>query len=574
MHFMATYRSHSRTLSATASTARRGATICLATVLKFILLILTILTQLTSGATGATAPCSLVDYKIVSLRLLAVSCKESDVSQLIGSGAIYESSGTVGFDALPVDVAVTAYPGASEWLIVRLTQHDSHITTPPLQAGKKYKLALDLHPQAVLNPTSEPPAVIDIDVSNTVTVAPALAVRNAGTFEFVSHMGYRSALPEDKCQLQVEKFDGKLTMVNARQCRVPAPIPADITVNTLAKFAPTPEDIGSCLMTLDTDKESSDLPYSVPGLLDILGAAVKIDSKTQLVTEKAPTNKDSSSYYISFNYAGGRGSKPAWVLDGKITPPIGPLFHGFQFAPLATADVGQNQISNLTYTNTIDFGATLSRMYEPGPWLQGLLFHPAVQYESDKQFDRDNLLVVPDFRFNFIGLYNTRQRRTLSKFNDEFQEAQKRKIPWAVSNTKPVLLGYTVDFHLGAELGGALVDTTVKASVGTATARLPAYNIARIVPQAHAVFEVGRLSVDVNGTPRYLATVENSVIESPTHSLALKREHAWKALGVFTGAFNIDAAGHFAWTVTYKDGFAPPTYSRANTVQSGITIKY
>jgi hypothetical protein len=304
------------------------------------------------------------------------------------------------------------------------------------------------------------------------------------------------------------------------------------------------------------------------------GSAVKIDSKSQLVPEKAPATKDASSYYFNFNYAAGRGSKPGWVLDGKVSPAIGPLYHQFQFAPLATADVGQNQVSNITYTNLIDIGGSMSRMVELGSILQGLLFHPVITYETDKQFDRDNLFVAPDFRFNFAGLYNTRHRRTLSKFSRELQTAEKLKIPWTKADSKPVLTGYLLDFHVGTELGGALIDTTVTSSVGHNKLKLPSYDIARIVPQVHGTFEVGRFSLDATGTPRYLTTVENTVVELSDHSLVLKRLHGWEAIGVVTGSISIDAAGHFALTVTYKNGFSPPTYKRVNTVQSGITLKY
>jgi len=56
--------------------------------------------------------------------------------------------------------------------------------------------------------------------------------------------------------------------------------------------------------------------------------------------------------------------------------------------------------------------------------------------------------------------------------------------------------------------------------------------------------------------------------------LFLKRLHGWNAFGVISGSWNFDPAGHFAFTVAYKDGFSPPKFSRVNTVQSGITIKY
>jgi len=48
----------------------------------------------------------------------------------------------------------------------------------------------------------------------------------------------------------------------------------------------------------------------------------------------------------------GKGIKARLVLDGKIAPVIGNLIYGYQVMPTATADVGQNQVSNLKYADT------------------------------------------------------------------------------------------------------------------------------------------------------------------------------------------------------------------------------
>ena len=164
--------------------------------------------------------------------------------------------------------------------------------------------------------------------------------------------------------------------------------------------------------------------------------------------------------------------------------------------------------------------------------------------------------------------------RSLNKFSRELEIAEANKIPWTRANSKPAIFGYVLDFQTGFEIGGALKDTIVKASSGKATLPLPSYNIARIVPQVHGLLEFGRFSVDATAYVRYLATVENTVLERQDHSLFLKRLHGWNSYGVISGSWNFDPAGHFAFTVSYKDGFAPPKFSRVNTVQSGITLKY
>ena len=134
--------------------------------------------------------------------------------------------------------------------------------------------------------------------------------------------------------------------------------------------------------------------------------------------------------------------------------------------------------------------------------------------------------------------------------------------------------GYTLDFHTGLEVGGALRDKTVTASARKATQTLPAYNIARIVPQVHGQLELWRFTFDAVGTPRYLALTENTVLERPDHSLVLKRVDGWNAYGVINGGFALDDAAHFPLNTSYKTGFAPPRFIRVNTVQTGILLKY
>ncbi len=521
------------------------------------------------------APCTVTDYKVAAPTLVAVLCDEDDVSGLVGAGKLYDWPGALN-TPLPADIRVTPYPKAIQWLILELKPVGSSAPPFSLQVGKKYKVILALHRSTEAVTSDAIPTTFDLEMTNTVPMSAALSLSEEGKWEFVSHLAYKSG-PEGPCTLQVEDFSGTTETLKADGCRVAAAIPDPKKVTSpadLSRLVDTPENLGSFQLVLGSKKATQQLPFAVPGLLDIFGQPVKIDSKSQIVPEKAPASKDSSSYYVNLNYAAGKGSKPGWVLDGKIAPVIGNLIYGYQVMPTATADVGQNQVSNLKYADTITFGLSFGHMYKPNKVLQGLLFRPGIAYESDREFDRHNLLATPDLHFRLVNLYNPRQRRSARKFADEAEIAKANKIPWTRANSKPVLLGYVLDFHTGLELGGALKDTTVKASVGKATQPLPSYHIARVVPVAHGLLEIGRFSIEAVAAARYLTTVENTVLERPDHTLFLKRLHGWNAFGVISGSWSFDPAGHFALTVAYKDGFSPPKFSRISTVQSGITIKY
>ena len=517
------------------------------------------------------ADCTAADYKIVTTTLLAVQCNE-EVPGRSGTGQLLASD-----NPTPVATAkIRSYYEAAQWLIVNLTPIGPGRNV--LISGRKYRLIITLS----LSHTTPPvPTTLDVAVDSTIQVSPVNAVGVHTKFEFASHVGFRSG-PDGRCILQTENFDRRLRSLKAR-CRLPAPIPANATDDTLPRRAPSPEDIGSLFVTLGNDKDAQALPYAVPGLLDVFGNAVKIDMKGQIASSKAPASKDAADYYVNFNHAAAVGSKPAWTLNTKIAPPLGGLHRGFQFSPLASTDIGQNQITGIKYADTIDFGASMSRILELKGILHGLLVRPGVTYETDKEFDRHNLMATPDLKYYFPHLYNTQRRRTMEKYARELAIAQCTAqppipnctpLPWSVENSKPALWGYALDVHTGTELGGALKDTVVKASVGGATQLLPSYQIARFVPAVHALLEIQRFSIDEVATARYLAAAENTVTETKDHSLNLRTVQGWLAYNVVTGAYNLDPVGRFALSLCYKNGFSPPQFQRINVVQTGITFKY
>ena len=310
------------------------------------------------------------------------------------------------------------------------------------------------------------------------------------------------------------------------------------------------------------------IPASLP-VKNIFNKNPAFDAKSRLVRQNACATKQACNIYLNFNYAAGAGAVPGWVLDGKITYPQMP-WHRFFIAPLLAANVGNNSVKGQTYTNTIDFGATAQRVYLPRPALEAMVLTVGPTYETDKQFDRNNLLATEDMQFYFPKLYDTQEQKTLRIFGEQIAKMPSLQL----SDIAVPKTGYDLDFHFGMEAGGALTDTTVKASKGNATETLPQYPIFRIVPQVHLLLQLGRFSFDELFTGRYLAATEDTVVETATHSLYLKQIQGWKALSTFTGGFAMDPQGYFNFTVTYKDGFAPPNYQRVNAVQAGITFKY
>jgi hypothetical protein len=522
-----------------------------------------------------SSTCSPKDYRVMGQSALAIRCS-GDTTGLVVTGVSLYSLSATSITPLGATITVSHFTTSKEWLLLTLSGTESI-----LKPKQKYRL--------VLNSTvASKQEIIDIDTSETVTIETPVINSQPNEYRAKARVGFSvdgrklvsARVNEHKpCQIQMQDDTKKPVSVTG-QCSELDSLPSESP--TTAELAGVdPDRVGLYVIDLDKDPRPSLIPRDFPPLQTIFGNPLKIDPKSRFSPRKAPATKDASQYYINFNYAAGVGTVPAWVLDGKIAPQSG-IHHGFSFAPVAAANVGNNKLKGQTYTDTVNFGATAQKIFQPNPILQELLFVPGATYETDKKFDRDNLLGTVDLRYNFAGLYKTQSVGTRQKYYSLVLAAreQKKKDPNAqvneplVDDVKTVLVGYALDFHTGLEAGGALVDTKVTASSGKATLTLPTYSIVRAVPQVHGLLEIWKFSIDATMTGRYLFTTENTVIETASHSLFLQRVQGWKGIGSVTGIYNWDPQGHFGITIAYKDGFAPPTYQRVNAVQAGLVLKY
>jgi hypothetical protein len=555
--------------------------------------------------------CSVEGYRIITPQLLAIQCKEGDISTLrLTTGTIAVTGGSKG------GVPTVGKP--------RLTNHDLQwILVPlrtPLEANKTYSVTLagvtfrDPVTGKALESAGDAgtggqnkDTYYSFNTKETATVVPSIIDSQRRRYEVKSNLAFLGgSAGEDRgvaCKLLYKDASGRRGAVSQPAGVSPAnkALPAGCTylnyvdqklidgVKAQMASGDTLDDrildtittgnglleVGHVTVVLDNSLQGNfaplELPAGLDGLLDIFGNKLSVDPKSKFKSQKAPATKDASQLYLNMNYAGGVGSKPAWVADFKAAPQLGPLEKGFQISPLVTTDIGHNTISGITYTDTIDLGVSAARVFMPRSGvLQEILFTPGVTYETDREFDRDNLLATTDFRFNFAHLYSPQSTRSLQQFAKDLKNN-----PSLTPDQEPVpFWGYQLDFHLGTETGGSLTDTTVKATTGGRTQTLPAYSVARIVPQVHGLLQLGPVSFDCTGTERYLATTENTVVQLQNNHLLLEHVTGWKGYGALIATFKPDQTGHFALTLTYKNGFAPPKYQRVNTVQAGVLLIY
>jgi hypothetical protein len=419
-----------------------------------------------------------------------------------------------------------------------------------------------------------------INTKSSVTLYPKLLASEPTRFEAISSVAFSI----DGKTLAVAKRDpnkpGKRQLV---PCKIPITVltPKQTYIDAkCSQFDPQSNSdlselvkidlslVGIYDIEIDSLPDTALIPSSLP-IRDVFGNTPKFDPKTRFVRQNSCATIQACNLYLNVNYAAGVGALPAWVFDGKFSPTLTSR-NQFFLAPLLAADIGNNTISGQTYTNTIDIGGTAQRVFLPGPILQALVLTVGPTYETDKQFDRHNLLATGDFQFYFSHLYKTQQQKALIEYNEKGA-----KIPaLQLSDIRLPFVGYQLDFHAGMEVGGDLTNSTVKASKGGATETLPQYAIFRLVSQAHFLLQLGRFSFDESLTGRYLATTENTIVQTPTNSLFLRTVQGWKGINVLTGSFALDPQGNFNINVTFKDGFAPPNYRRVNAVQAGLLIKY
>jgi hypothetical protein len=524
--------------------------------------------------------CGAKDYKIMSPSSVAVRCP-SDVSGLGIKNVSLYVLGDTRITPLDATVTVSHFTTTKEWLLLTVTGAEA-----TLKPKQRYRVLLTYTgTDAAGNARTEP---VDIDSTGTVAITPSAIKSQPQEYRATSHVGFSLGAkrlasartgPDQPCQIPLQDDTKKRLSVSGRCSHLDSLSSDNPSQADLANV--DPDRVGLYVIELDQVPRVTLIPSGLSPLQDIFGNALQIDPKSRLSPQKAPATKDASQYYINFNYAAGVGTVPAWVLDAKIAPQSG-IYRGFTFGPLASANVGNNKLKGQTYTDTIDLGGTAQRIFQPNGTLEELLFTPGATYETDKKFDRHNLLATIDLRYNFAGLYHTQSIGTLQKYYSAVQAAKKKKqedpnsrvIEPQLDDVRPVLFGYALDFHTGLETGGALLDSTVNASSGKATLTLPTYSIVRVVPQIHNLLEIWKFSLDTSMTGRYLVTMENTVVETPSHALFLKRVQGWKGVLALTGTYNLDPQGHFGITIGFKDGFAPPTYQRVNAVQAGLLLKY
>jgi hypothetical protein len=299
-----------------------------------------------------------------------------------------------------------------------------------------------------------------------------------------------------------------------------------------------------------------------------------------------PTGKSDAGFYANVNMVAATGAKFAWGLDGKVAELQRQIGHtSWLLTPLsATANTGNNtsSIKSQTYSDSIDWTLPFSYEWDRiGKHVTTLVFVAAPDFSTDIEFDRKNMLADMHFQLTPPSWYQVLQKR-----NTPVSGA-----PWKYPNTSKVHFGAELQLQAGIEAGRAIIDTTQKASSGTAKITVPVYDIARAVPQIHGLFQwlptestkLGLLTMDETITGRLLMATENTVDQyaipavgtaAATVGLKLVPLTGWKGYNSLVSTWYPPFSSNVGFTATYNDGFNAPKFARINSVTIGVTIMY
>jgi len=377
--------------------------------------------QAAPAPVGPSVPCNVADYKVLTTYALALHCKVRPTI-LPDSGVLVETTNATATQ-IASSLTVTAPVISRDWLII------SWPLTPASALHAKRTYSLMLNYGQVASGASPPPLVVAIDTSETVTLS-AAAASVPLDFRVVSHLAFAndgnavSMLKLDPlkpgdlshtfrdCQIPIRNIPDKPYQVDAQCSQLTALFGTTPTKDELAQFDLSL--VGILNLRLHTLPGTPITPSTVP-VHDVLGGQPSFDPKSRFARQNAPASKDDCHLCLNGNYTAGVGTAPAWTLNSKYSP-ILLLYGRFTVGPLVTTDIGNNTIKGQTYANTIDLGATTQTVYRPGGVLQLVAFTPGITYETDRQFDRDNLLATIDSQEFFAHLYDTQQTKSFRRF--------------------------------------------------------------------------------------------------------------------------------------------------------------
>jgi hypothetical protein len=519
-------------------------------------------------------------YRVVTPQVLYVNCGRTNLLQFETRATLYAG---IGGDRKAVDgvtVSVHLFQREDPWLLIAFVRSAGG---PALEKGKDYELDLapdqqstivvqvNGHPASMVGPFEK--LTIGFSTKAGATIKPSGISSLGATFEIYSSIALQ---PFEANGPQFAEISALKTRINHKT----KTMPVGTTVPQCAPAGPcpapppsedNPETFGRARLFLTSDHlHQPKATLEVQGLQDCFGDPLKIQNDVTLGA--VPKTKDESMWYLKVDHQAGPGSKPGYAIEAKIAPDLGrPTFGGFTWRPALNMDIGAGTVTNVKVNDTIIPSVGLTQLFRrESRGLEAVRVTPAVSFETNKEFNKKNLLYDQDFKF-FVGpLTSSRLVRAWRNFTELKQKNPDLKFSNELANW-----GAGIQLFAGSELGGALATQTVKASKSASTVSVPTYAVARIRPKIAAYAEYKRINLTFTVAPRYLFTTEYTTRESSDgKTIRLVPVSGFHPYGEASVNLGLDESGHIAFSTTYKLGAQPPTFQRTNIVQTGLLLKY
>ncbi|HMJ23358.1 MAG TPA: hypothetical protein VK513_15685, partial [Terriglobales bacterium] len=291
--------------------------------------------------------------------------------------------------------------------------------------------------------------------------------------------------------------------------------------------------------------------------------AVKAQSDVTLGA--VPKTKDDSVFYLKFDHQAGPESKPGYSIEAKIAPDLGPPMRGgFVWQPALNMDIGTGTVSNVKVNDTIvpSLGLTTLHRFE-SRGIEAIRTTPAISFETNKEFNKKNLLYDQDFQFVIGFLESSRLVRAWRNYNALKAKPGNEDLKFSNDFAD---WGAGLKLFVGSEVGGALESQTVKAAKSTNIVLVPTYTVARIRPKLSGYAEYKRVNLTLSVLPRFLFATEFTTRESTDgKTVRLLPLSGFRPYGETSLSIGIDQSGHVSFTTTYKLGSQPPTFQSTNT---------
>jgi len=374
---------------------------------------------------------------------------------------------------------------------------------------------------------------------------------------------------------------------DGQQCQVPA----IFAVSRPAPIGPgaDPDMIGRVeIVVTGTRLPTGKVKLTVNGLKDLLGTPVNTAAKarTEILGRKlSGKTKDEVGTYIKLGHQAGRNTEPVWTVDSKIAVELPRRFDDWRVTPTATVDIGFGPSKS---SNTTKMGVAFTRFdlvggtdfnYPRESWsereasLQGVGLTVAPTFETDRDFEKRNVLVDLDGEFFFDGFYNPIQRQNRRRLD----EARQKTPGIEMDEVAGASFGWAITTNLGVEVGRSLDDRkkTIETGMGDETVETTlvaeAHSIFRLRPRLGVLLEFKRFSFNLQGTGRFLVSDEQALVEADK-TFSVQKFEGWHGYGEVT--LSVPLSPRTAIDSTWKNGRQPPQFQRLNVVQTGLAFRF